>query len=68
LYLHSLVHDMGCGCGATQKRGLIVRPSDFMIMLSPPLILTADQIDEIVGILEQSLEEVASEMRLDGTH
>lgn len=52
---------------ATQKRGLIVRPSDYMIMLSPPLILTEVQIGEVVDILRESLEEVAAQMRLEGT-
>ena len=52
---------------ATQKRGLIVRPSEYMIMLSPPLILNEQQVADIARILAESLEEVADQMRAEGT-
>ncbi|MCL4145344.1 UNVERIFIED_CONTAM: hypothetical protein GTU68_009480, partial [Idotea baltica] len=38
-----------------QKQGLIVRPLGHMIVLSPPLILTTKQIDEIGSVLRNSI-------------
>jgi len=44
---------------AAQKRGLIVRPIGHLCVLSPALILTKGQIDELVLILHDSLLEVS---------
>lgn len=43
---------------AAQERGLIVRPLGSMAVLSPPLILTAEQISEIGSILHDSITDV----------
>ena len=39
-------------------RGLIIRFDPDWIALAPPLIVTNDEIDEMVGILEASIEAV----------
>ena len=46
-----------------QQRGLIVRPLGSMIVLSPPLILTVAQIDEIAAILRESITVVIDQLR-----
>jgi len=38
-----------------EKRGLIVRALGHMIVLSPPLILTPEQISEITSLLRESI-------------
>jgi len=43
---------------ACEKRGLIVRPSINMCVMSPPLIITIEQIDEMFDILEAALAEL----------
>lgn len=45
-----------------QELGLMVRPLGHMIVLSPPLILSAEQIAEITNILKQSIETVYAEL------
>jgi len=39
-----------------QELGLIVRPLVNMCVMSPPLTITREQIDEMVGILRQGIE------------
>jgi adenosylmethionine-8-amino-7-oxononanoate aminotransferase len=51
---------------AAQERGLIVRPIGNLSVLSPALILTEDQIDEIVAILDASLRATISDLTRDG--
>jgi adenosylmethionine-8-amino-7-oxononanoate aminotransferase len=43
---------------ATRKRGLIVRCGDNGIAIAPPLTVSSSQIAEIVGIVQESIEEV----------
>ncbi|MCA1665963.1 MAG: aminotransferase class III-fold pyridoxal phosphate-dependent enzyme [Thermomicrobia bacterium] len=43
---------------ATRKRGLIVRCSDTGIAISPPLVLTADETDRLIGIVGDAITEV----------
>ena len=43
-----------------QKRGLLLRPVYSTAVLSPPLIITRQQIDEMVSILRASFEEAAA--------
>ena len=38
-----------------QDRGLIVRPLGHLNVLSPPLVLTREQIDDIVAVLRESI-------------
>jgi len=45
-----------------QQRGLMVRPLGHMIVLSPPLILTAGQIDNIGSILRDSIIAASNEV------
>lgn len=45
---------------AAQKRGVLVRPIGHLNVLSPPLILTREQIDVLVGVLREAIEEVAA--------
>lgn len=49
-----------------QKRGLIVRPLGHMIVLSPPLILTAEQIDNIASVLDESVQVVIASLQQEG--
>ncbi|MGJ7042891.1 adenosylmethionine-8-amino-7-oxononanoate aminotransferase [Shinella sp. BE166] len=48
------------------EAGLIVRPISNMCVLSPPLIITREEIDTIVGILGRSIEKVTKELRAEG--
>jgi len=43
---------------ACEARGLIVRPTINMCVVSPPLIITIEQIDDMFDILEAALTEV----------
>ena len=45
-----------------QKRGLIARPLGNILILSPTLILTENEIDNIGGILQESIEAVTKEL------
>lgn len=45
-----------------QARGLIVRPLGHMTVLSPPLILTEDQIDTIGATLRESIEATMDDL------
>ena len=49
-----------------QKRGLIVRPLGHMIVLSPPLILTVEQIDNLASVLDESIQAVIVGLREEG--
>jgi len=49
-----------------QRRGLIVRPLGHMIVLSPPLILTEAQIDEVAQVLRDSIEAVIAGLTKEG--
>jgi 4-aminobutyrate---pyruvate transaminase len=43
---------------ATRKRGLIARCNDTGFAFSPPLIISSDQVDEIISIASDALNEV----------
>ena len=45
-----------------QKRGLIVRPIGHLNVLSPPLILSKEQIDTLVGTLRESIEATLDDL------
>jgi adenosylmethionine-8-amino-7-oxononanoate aminotransferase len=45
---------------AARKRGLLLRASHWMAVLAPPLTTTAEELDEMLGILEEALTEVLS--------
>ena len=48
---------------AAMKRGLIMRPIDNLMVLSPPLIVTKADVDFIVDTLADSIRDVASEFQ-----
>jgi len=49
-----------------QSLGLIVRPLINMCVMSPPLIITRTQIDELVSILRQGIERAMDDVRREG--
>jgi len=49
-----------------QKRGLIVRPLAHLNVLSPPLILTKEQIDTMVAILRESIIAAMDDLVREG--
>ena len=49
-----------------QKRGVIVRPIAHLNVLSPPLTMTRRQVDELVGVLRESIVETMGELRREG--
>jgi putrescine aminotransferase len=49
-----------------EARGLIVRPIGHLNVISPPLILTREQIDELVEILGQSIRAAADDLVREG--
>jgi len=49
-----------------ERRGLIVRPLGHLNVISPPLTLTRDQIDELVEILRMSIEATADDLVREG--
>ena len=51
---------------ACQKRGVIVRPIAHLNVMSPPLILTREQIDTMVDVLRESIEEVTDGLVREG--
>ena len=42
--------------------GLLVRPLINVCIMSPPLIITHDQIDDLVGALRKALEKAQAEL------
>ena len=51
---------------AARRRGLVARGIGEMVLISPPLILTGEQIDFIAEVLRASIEEVAGELLREG--
>jgi adenosylmethionine-8-amino-7-oxononanoate aminotransferase len=49
-----------------EARGVIVRPIGHLNVLSPPLILTREQIDHIVAVLRASIEATMSDLVREG--
>jgi len=45
-----------------QARGLIVRPLGHLNVMSPPLIMTREQIDELVAIMRQAIEAAMDDL------
>jgi adenosylmethionine-8-amino-7-oxononanoate aminotransferase len=46
--------------------GLLVRPLIHMCVMSPPLIITRDQIDDMVGILREGISRTMDDLRKEG--
>lgn len=49
-----------------QELGLLVRPLIHMCVMSPPLIITRDQIDEMVAILRKGISLTMDDLRAEG--
>ncbi len=49
-----------------QDLGLIVRPLFNLCVMSPPLVITKSQIDDLVGMLRQGVERTIEELRQEG--
>ena len=47
-----------------EEKGLIVRPLLNMCVFSPPLIITRSQVDEMFGILEEAISQLAADQGL----
>ena len=45
-----------------QEAGLLVRPYENLCILSPPLVISRDDIDEIVGIMGSALTRAAADL------
>jgi len=48
---------------AARRKGLLLRASHWMAVLAPPLTTTAEQLDELIDILDEALTEVLSPLR-----
>jgi adenosylmethionine-8-amino-7-oxononanoate aminotransferase len=49
-----------------QELGLLVRPLINMCVMSPPLVITRDQIDDMVGILREGISRTMDDLRKEG--
>jgi len=49
-----------------EKEGLIVRPYEALLILSPPLIIDRDNIDDLVAILGRSIEKATVVLKAQG--
>ncbi|MBT4519355.1 MAG: aminotransferase [Halieaceae bacterium] len=49
-----------------QRLGLLVRPIYHMCVMSPPLIITRPQIDQMVGILRQGIGLATDDLKAEG--
>jgi Adenosylmethionine-8-amino-7-oxononanoate aminotransferase len=49
-----------------EARGLIVRPIGHLNVMSPPLIMTKAQIDELIAILRESIMLTVDELTREG--
>jgi adenosylmethionine-8-amino-7-oxononanoate aminotransferase len=52
-------------CAASVRRGVLLRPLGDVVVVMPPLTITADEIDLIVATLADSIAEVAAEETAD---
>ena len=51
---------------ACESRGVLVRPIGHLNILSPPLILTREEIDKIVATLHESINAVMVDLENEG--
>jgi adenosylmethionine-8-amino-7-oxononanoate aminotransferase len=45
-------------CRAARRRGVIIRPLGDVVVLMPPLGITDDELDELLGVVDESVREV----------
>jgi len=51
---------------AAEALGLLVRPVGNLNVLSPPLTITHQEVDELVTLLRQAMENVCADLRSEG--
>ncbi|MGB5559038.1 MAG: aminotransferase [Paracoccaceae bacterium] len=49
-----------------QKLGLLVRPINHMCVMSPPLVITKEQIDDMVRILREGITRTMADLEVEG--
>lgn len=49
-----------------QELGLLVRPLINMCVMSPPLVITKEQVDDMVGILREGISRTMDDLRKEG--
>ena len=49
-----------------QELGLLVRPLINMCVMSPPLVITRSQIDDMVAILREGISRTMDDLRAEG--
>ena len=49
-----------------QEKGLILRPMWHLCVFSPPIIITKNQVDDMVGIMEGAIKSVADDLVREG--
>ena len=49
-----------------QELGLLVRPLIHMCVMSPPLIIAQEQIDDMAGILHEGISRTMDDLRSEG--
>lgn len=57
LWAVELSHDAAPVYAALKRRRVATHKRDNMVYLAPPLVISQEQLDEVVGLLEESLEE-----------
>jgi len=50
-------------CAEAVRRGVLLRPLGDVVVLMPPLVVSADEVEIAVSVLEQSLAEVVARQR-----
>lgn len=45
-------------CRAARRRGVLIRPLGDVVVLMPPLGITDDELDELLGVVDESVREV----------
>jgi adenosylmethionine-8-amino-7-oxononanoate aminotransferase len=45
-------------CRAARRRGVLIRPLGDVVVLMPPLGISDDELDELVGVVDESVREV----------
>jgi adenosylmethionine-8-amino-7-oxononanoate aminotransferase len=45
-------------CAGSVERGVLLRPLGDVVVLMPPLGITDDELDELVGVVDESVREV----------
>ena len=48
------------------QQGLIIRPYEALLILSPPLVIDKAGVDEIISILDSSIEKATKDLRSKG--